>query len=123
MISTFLLVFVVLETAVNARSVTTDGESAVLGNKQNLAPLPIGLAVFMAHVVCIPVTGCSINPTRSFGPAVVSGVWQDHWIWWVAPITGSLMASLVWGTLKLLDEPKQASAGVEHSDVQLTNAA
>ena len=72
---TFLLMFVVLESAVNAYSVTTEGESSILGNKMNLAPIPIGFAVFVAHVVCIPVTGCSINPTRSFGPAVVSGYW------------------------------------------------
>ena len=52
-----------------------------MGNKQNLAPLPIGLAVFLAHVVCIPITGCSINPTRSFGPALVADAWDDHWIW------------------------------------------
>ena len=50
---TFLLVYVVLETAVNTNSVTTDGESVIRGNKQNLAPFPIGLAVFLAHVVCI----------------------------------------------------------------------
>ncbi|KAJ1479813.1 major intrinsic protein, partial [Baffinella frigidus] len=58
---TFLLCFVVLEAAVNTQA----------GNKQNLAPLAIGLAVFMAHVVLIPITGCSINPTRSFGPSLV----------------------------------------------------
>ena len=48
---TFLLVIVVLEVGVNGKSVTTEGESVVLGNKQNLAPIPIGLAVFLAHVV------------------------------------------------------------------------
>ena len=70
---TLLLVFVVLETAVNTTSVTADGDTMVRGNKQNLAPIPIGLAVFLAHTVCIPITGCSINPTRSFGPALVAG--------------------------------------------------
>ncbi len=47
---TFLLVIVVLCSAVDAHAVTTDGEKYLLGNKQNLAPIPIGLAVFMAHV-------------------------------------------------------------------------
>merc|ERR1712039_283938 len=113
MMGTCLLMYVVLESAVNAASVTTTGGSGMIrGNKQNLAPFPIGFAVFLAHVVCIPVTGCSINPTRSFGPAVVasidsgkSDVWDDHWVFWIAPLTGSLLATLVWKALKLLDPP------------------
>ena len=90
--ATFFLIYIVLETAVNPHSVTTNGESSILGNKQNLAPFSIGFAVFVAHVACIPVTGCSINPTRSFGPAVISGQWEDHWLWWVGPLAGSLGA-------------------------------
>lgn len=109
---TALLVYVVLETAVNTKAVTTDGESVIRGNKQNLAPFPIGLAVFMAHVVCIPITGCSINPTRSFGPALVSGTWTDHWIWWVAPLTGSALTSLLWGLTRWLEEPAEAEGKV-----------
>lgn len=100
---TALLVFTVLETAVNGQAVTTEGESAILGNKQNLAPLPIGLSVFLAHTVCIPVTGCSINPTRSFGPSAVSGSWDDHWLWWVGPLLGATVASLLWLVMKMLD--------------------
>jgi MIP family channel proteins len=56
---TYLLVIVVLETAVNKK--TSAG---------NLAPVAIGWAVFLAHIVAIPFTGCGINPARSFGPAV-----------------------------------------------------
>jgi len=82
MLMTFLLVFVVLETAINKRSVAG-----------NCAPIAIGLAVFMAHVVNVPLTGCSINPTRSFGPAVVADHWHNHWLWWVAPMTGSALAA------------------------------
>eukprot|EP00756_Hemistasia_phaeocysticola_P004317 Hpha_TRINITY_DN12748_c0_g1::TRINITY_DN12748_c0_g1_i1::g.114493::m.114493 len=105
MMGTALLVFVVLETAVNSRSCTTQrgGESIIRGEAQNLAPLSIGFAVFMAHVVCIPVTGCSINPTRSFGPALVSGTWDDHWIWWAGPCTGSVLATLVWLIMKKIE--------------------
>ena len=112
LMGTLLLVYVVLETAVNTKAVTTDGETMVRGNKQNLAPIPIGLAVFMAHVICIPITGCSINPTRSFGPALVSGNWDDHWIWWVGPLTGATLASLLWGAVKFLDETEPVSAKV-----------
>ena len=100
---TLLLCFVVLETAVNSRAVTTDGDKMVLGNKQNLAPLPIGLAVFLAHIVLIPIDGCSINPTRSFGPSVVANSWNEHWIWWAGPLTGATIASSLWLLLKVID--------------------
>ena len=111
-VATALLCFVVLETAVNTKAVTTDGETMVRGNKQNLAPIAIGLAVFLAHVIAIPITGCSINPTRSFGPALVSNTWDNHWIWWAGPLTGSLLAALSWGAIKFLDDPppKEAKA-------------
>jgi len=105
-VGTFLLMYTVLETAVNGQSLCTDGESSILGNKLSIAPLPIGLAVFIAHVVCIPVTGCSINPTRSFGPAVVSNTWDDHWVWWVGPCAGSLGATMVWLVMMSLEEPE-----------------
>ncbi|EKX53913.1 hypothetical protein GUITHDRAFT_91725 [Guillardia theta CCMP2712] len=58
---TFLLCYVVWETAVTARC----GQAACI---------PIGFAVFLAHVVLLPIDGCSINPTRSFGPAVISSM-------------------------------------------------
>ena len=48
---TALLCFVVLESAVNGASITTEGESMIRGNKQNLAPIPIGLAVFMCACI------------------------------------------------------------------------
>ena len=59
---TFLLVFVVHQTACNPKSVMNRSQAC----------LAIGLAVFMAHCVMIPIDGCSINPTRSFGPALLS---------------------------------------------------
>jgi glycerol uptake facilitator-like aquaporin len=89
---TFLLLFVVFETAVNKKSIA-----------KNNAPIAIGFAVFLAHLVCIPITGCSINPTRSFGPAVVaslngnSAVWNDHWVFWVAPMLGAFLAATLRG--------------------------
>ncbi|OAE30696.1 hypothetical protein AXG93_402s1090 [Marchantia polymorpha subsp. ruderalis] len=55
---------------------------------QVLAPLPIGLAVFVVHLATIPITGCGINPARSFGPAALwnhQQAWDDQWIFWVGP--------------------------------------
>lgn len=45
-----------------------------------LTPLAIGFVVFLAHLLLIPIDGCSINPARSFGSAVVAGVWDNHWV-------------------------------------------
>jgi len=92
LLMTALLTWVVFETAVNKKGVAG-----------NCAPIAIGLAVFVAHVVNIPITGCSINPTRSFGPAVVASLngaddlWDDHWIFWVAPLMGSLLTVIARG--------------------------
>jgi MIP family channel proteins len=61
-----------------------------------LAPFAIGMAVFVAHLVAIPIDGCSINPARSFGPAVVSGSWHNQWIFWVGPFSGAIIAALVY---------------------------
>jgi len=95
---TFILVFVVFETAVNPASSRT------------MAPLAIGLAVFLGHSVLIPIDGCSINPTRSLGPAIVASIresvtdephatvdkiWEDHWVFWVGPLVGATIAALM----------------------------
>lgn len=81
MILTYLLVFVVFQTAVKQS-----------GNA--MAPLAIGFAVFCAHIVAIPMTGTGINPARSFGPAVVSGEFTDLWVYFVGPFVGATLAAL-----------------------------
>jgi len=57
-------------------------------------PMMIGLTVTLAHVLLIPYTGCSINPARSLGPAVVMGDMTDQWIFWAGPLGGGLLAGL-----------------------------
>ncbi|PSC76759.1 serine threonine kinase [Micractinium conductrix] len=77
------MVSVVLETAVNEKG----------ANVRSEAPLAIGFAVFCAHAVMLPIDGCSINPARSLGPAIVSGTWPGHfWIFIVGPLAGALFA-------------------------------
>lgn len=68
----------------------------------NLAPLAIGLTLMVTNLVAIPVDGASINPVRSFSPALVSLMWssarwaiQESWLFWVAPILGGLLAAVV----------------------------
>ena len=111
MMGTMLLVLVVLETAVNSGAVTTQEQG-----KQNLAPIAIGLAVFMAHVVLIPITGCSINPTRSFGPAILSGKPSNSWLFWVAPLCGSTVGSLLWFVVQMFAPNKVAAAPADDKD-------
>jgi MIP family channel proteins len=91
---TFLLMFVVLETAINPETAAN----------RSLACVAIGLAVFLAHSVLIPIDGCSINPTRTFGPALISKMcykkgcedsFSGHWVFWLGPLSGSAGAVLV----------------------------
>ena len=81
-ILTFILVFVIFATAM-------DSDGPV-----HLAPIAIGLAVMVDIFVGLPLTGASMNPARSFGPALAAGAWADHWIFWVGPLTGASMAAL-----------------------------
>ncbi len=53
------------------------------------AGLAIGLTVALEAACMEPISGASMNPARSLGPAVVAGVWQHHWIYWVSPICGA----------------------------------
>jgi len=70
-----------------------------------MVPLCIGLAVTCCHFVALPVTGTSLNPTRSFASAVAAStihdgqcqdVWNDHWIFWVAPTIGAVSGSVLY---------------------------
>ncbi|MGD0587883.1 MAG: aquaporin [Thermoplasmata archaeon] len=74
---------------------------------KNLAPIGIGLTLLMTNLVAIPIDGASINPARSFAPAVLSSMWSSgnwaigqDWIFWVAPIIGGLFAALLDRALK-----------------------
>lgn len=78
------------------------GYSAILGfvilgatdtrNAKGLAPFAIGATVFAGALVTGPLTGGSFNPARSLGPALVGGVWTAHWLYWIAPILGMIVA-------------------------------
>ena len=61
------------------------------------APIAIGLALTLIHLISIPVTNTSVNPARSTGPAIFAGGWalQQLWLFWAAPIAGALMAGFL----------------------------
>jgi aquaporin Z len=60
-----------------------------------LAPFAIGGTVAMDALVGGPISGASMNPARSLGPALLSGVWSHHWIYWMAPLLGCVLAALL----------------------------
>lgn len=60
-----------------------------------IAPISIGLALFIAELAGVNYTGGSLNPARSFGPAVINGHFDGfHWIYWLGPALGALVAVL-----------------------------
>ncbi|XP_078610905.1 aquaporin-8-like [Branchiostoma floridae x Branchiostoma japonicum] len=67
--------------------------------QQPLPPLAIGLAVVVGILCGGPFSGGSMNPARSFGPAVASGLWDDHYVWWVGPILGGLISTGIYRVL------------------------
>ena len=85
-IFTFIFVFVVLG-ATDARK-----------GAGNFAGLVIGLTLVLVHIVCIPITGTSVNPARSIGPALFEGgvALKQLWLFIVAPFMGAILSALVW---------------------------
>jgi len=68
---------------------------------KGFAGIAIGLTLTLIHLVGIPITGTSVNPARSLGPAIFVGgaAFGQVWLFWVAPIIGALLATAVWKTL------------------------
>lgn len=69
-----------------------------------IAPVGIGLALFIAEMVGVQFTGGSLNPARSFGPCVVTATFDsEHWIYWVGPFLGAFFAWGFYGFIKTLE--------------------
>jgi aquaporin Z len=62
------------------------------------AGIPIGLSLVLIHIVGIPITGTSVNPARSLGPALFAGgeAISQLWLFWAAPIIGGIIAAVIW---------------------------
>lgn len=88
-IATFIFVLVVLG--------STDGKLGA----GNLAGLAIGLTLILVHLVCINLTGTSVNPARSIGPAIFAGgqALKDLWVFICAPLVGAAFSACVWAPL------------------------
>lgn len=81
-----------------------------------IAPIGIGLALFIVEIAGIYYTGASVNPARSFGPCVVGANFQTyHWIYWLGPVLGACLAAGYYHFVKLFNyedaNPGQDSSG------------
>ncbi|WP_042685456.1 MIP/aquaporin family protein [Candidatus Nitrosotenuis chungbukensis] len=82
-ILTFFLVTVIFMTAVHKKAAA------------GMHGIAIGGMIFLLHLVGVPLTGASMNPARTLGPAIASGYWDFHWIYWAGPIIGAIIAGLI----------------------------
>ena len=97
-LATFFLMFVVFGTAVDPQAPKVGG-------------FAIGLTVAACILAIGPLTGGSMNPARSFGPAVVSGVFEAQAIYWIGPILGAVTAALLYDKLFLPRGPERLDHG------------
>lgn len=84
-----VLMFVITSVATDTRAVG------------QLAAIAIGGTVALDALWGGPITGASMNPARSFGPALVAGVWRDHWIYWIGPLVGAGFGAALYQALRL----------------------
>ena len=84
-ILTFALITAVFGTAIDPRAPKIGG-------------FGIGLTVLVDVLVGGPLTGASMNPARTFGPGLVAGFWENHWVYWVGPLLGGGLAGFVYET-------------------------
>jgi len=95
---TFIFIFIVFATAVSPFAGKLTPLSGSEYGPGKLAPFAVGMAILMLHTVGIPLTGASMNPARSFGPALVRNLdvcWAHHWVYWVGPFVGSSAAAII----------------------------
>jgi MIP family channel proteins len=106
-IITFFLMFVIVAVATDRRAVP--GAAAVA----------IGGYVALAATFSGPIAGASMNPARSFGPALASGTWTDHWVYWAGPVAGALLGARVYTYLRHGEAPSTEPAGVVEPETGL----
>ena len=96
MIFTFFLVTIIFLVAVHKKA------------PAGIHGISIGGMVFLLHLVGVPLTGASMNPARTLGPAIASGFWEFHWVYWVGPIIGGIIAGLIMNYIFVKPAEKEA---------------
>lgn len=94
LVTEFILTFLLM-TAIYGTAVDERGQAVKIGG------FGIGLTVAFDILAAGQVTGASMNPARSFGPAFIYGYWSWHWAYWIAPPAGAIVAALVYEHLLL----------------------
>ncbi len=95
-ILTFFLVTVIFMVAVHKKAA------------RGIQGATIGGMIFLLHLVGVPFTGASMNPARTFGPAIVSGAWEFQWLYWAAPIIGGIIAGVIMNYVYIKPSEKEA---------------
>lgn len=94
---TALLMFVIVAVATDTRAVGAG------------AAIAIGVVVALDVLVGGAISGASMNPARSFGPALGSGTWADFWVWVVGPISGAVVGAVAYGVVRVPGTPPGAT--------------
>ena len=104
---TFGFLFVIL--------VTTHG-----GAPKGFASIAIGLRLTLIHLISIPVTNTSVNPTRSTGPALFAGGWalDQLWLFWLAPLMGGALGGILYHWLS--EEPAAQVTGISPQEGRIS---
>ena len=63
--------------------------------RRALGPFAIGAAALLGGLAAGPLTGAAMNPARAFGPAIATGAWSFHYVYWVGPLAGAVLAALI----------------------------
>lgn len=92
---TFILLYTIYALAVDPKS------------KSTVASMPHTVGLIVAAIILFgaPYDGASMNPARSFGPALVSWSWENHWVYWVGPIVGGALGGIVYELIYMTPSP------------------
>lgn len=105
-----VLMFVIISVATDTRAVG------------QLAAIAIGATVALDALWGGPISGASMNPARSFGPALLSGTWSDQWVYWVGPLVGAAVGAALYQWLRFSAPMTRTETEVDaESDAQLSS--
>jgi MIP family channel proteins len=105
LVLTLFLMFVISAVATDVRAV---GQAAAIA---------IGGYVALAATFAGPIAGASMNPARSFGPALVNGIWSEHWVYWVGPLSGAILGAFLYRYVRVAQPPEPANGAKDRPEV------